>query len=111
MALAAAGMLALPGSTVLGQDASPAGAQGEVLYEITVPEAAIPDALGKVVVEEWTVDPGTDVSIHHDNEGILGRAMTVESGQLAVTPAYDALLWTGGAALGGSPVTVPVAYQ
>ena len=50
-------------------------AQGEVLYEVTVPPEAIPDALGKIVVEEWTVAPGTDVSIPYDNEGILGRGM------------------------------------
>jgi hypothetical protein len=99
--------LTLGGLPALGQETSPAGGQGEVLYEITVPEAAIPDAVWKIVADEWTVAPGTDVTIPHDNEGILGRGMFVESGQLAVTPAYDALLWTGEAAQGGSPATVP----
>ena len=99
--------LALGGLPAMAQEESPAVGQGEVLYEITVPETAIPDALGKVVVEEWTVAPGTDVTIAYDNEGILGRGMIVESGQLEVTPAYDALLWTGEAAQGGSPVIIP----
>ena len=99
--------LALSGALALAQDASPAGSQGEVLYEITVPPEAIPDSLGKIVVDEWTVAPGTDVSIPYDNEGILGRGMYLESGGLTVTPAYDALLWTGEIAQSGSPVIAP----
>ncbi len=95
------------GAPALAQDASPVPAQDEVLYEITVPPEAIPDSLGKIVVDEWTVAPGTDVSIPYDNEGILGRGMYLESGELTVTPAYDALLWTGEAVRGGSPVIAP----
>ena len=103
--------LALGGLPVAAQDASPAGAQDEVLYEITVPPEAIPDRLGKIVVDEWTVDSGTDVSIPYDNEGILGRGMYLESGELTVTPAYDALLWTGEAARGGSQVIAPAGEE
>ena len=97
------------GLPALAQEASPVPAQDEVLYEITVPPEAIPDSLGKIVVEEWTVAPGTDVSIPYDNEGILGRGMYLESGGLTVTPAYDALLWTGEAIRGGPPVIAPAA--
>ena len=99
------------GAPALAQDASPVPAQDEVLYEITVPPEAIPDSLGKIVVDEWTVAPGTDVSIPYDNEGILGRGMYLESGGLTVTPAYDALLWTGEAVRGGSPVIAPAAEE
>ena len=101
--------LVLSGALALAQNASPVPAQDEVLYEITVPPEAIPDSLGKIVVDEWTVAPGTDVSIPYDNEGILGRGMYLESGGLTVTPAYDALLWTGEAVRGGSPVIAPAA--
>jgi hypothetical protein len=37
--------LALGGVPTLAQEASPAGARAEVLFEITVPTEAIPDAL------------------------------------------------------------------
>ena len=47
--------------------------------------------------------------IPYDNEAILGRGMTW-SGGLTVTPAYDALLWTG-EAVGGSPVIAPAGEQ
>lgn len=45
--------------------------------------------------------PGVEAVIGIDNEGIRGRFLYVESGQLKIVPMVDSPIWLDGAALGG----------
>ena len=107
------------GSVALAQDdaSGQIEALSEVIWELAIPREALPDDFVKLVMEDWTLAPGTDTSDARasalGNEANRGRGLVIESGELVITPATDALLWrgaTGDAETSpvGEPVTLAV---
>ena len=104
--------LALGGLLVAGQEASPEAsgpdeATTELLFEVTLPPGVMSDQLERINTGGLTIAPGVETVLGTDIEPIRGRVLYLESGRLVVTPMVDSPVWQGGAALGGSPVTVP----
>jgi hypothetical protein len=59
------------------------------------------DRLERINSGGLIVDPGVEATIGTANEGIRGRFMYVESGELVITPMVDSPVWQAGAARGG----------
>jgi len=95
------------GLPVLGQEASPSGVTGDVLYAITVPAESIPIGLVKIPVDQWTIAPGVDAVTSLSNEAIRGRGCLVRSGTLVVRPVTDSQLWRAGDAVHGPSSVAP----
>jgi hypothetical protein len=104
LSLAATVTLALLGSPVgtalaQGDQAGEAEVFTEVVWELSIPGSALPDDFVKLVMEDWSLAPGTDTSDSGasvlGNEANRGRGVIIESGELVITPATDALLWRG----------------
>ena len=122
MSMVAALTLALLGSPVgtalaQGDQAGEADVSAEVVWELSIPGSALPDDFVKLVMEDWSLAPGTDTSDARasvlGNEANRGRGLIVESGELVIAPATDALLWrdaTGDAETSpaGEPMTLGV---
>lgn len=111
LSLAGAVILALLGGlggVVLAQEESAADDSGtnEVLFEIVVPPEVMPSELGKINLEQQTLEPGFDAAIGVSNESMRSRAAYVAEGELDITPMVDAWLWRGQAAIGGPPEVV-----
>jgi hypothetical protein len=96
--------LALGGLPALAQETSgePEGLATELLFEATLPPGAMGGYLERINSGGLTVAPGAEAVIGIDNEGMRGRFLYVESGQIAITPMVDSPVWLEGAALGGS---------
>ena len=86
------------GSTILAQDDGP-GATSKVVWELAIPAEAVPSDFVKLVMEDWTIDPGIDTSGEFasvlGNEALRSRGLVVESGEVEVTPASEAMVWRG----------------
>lgn len=97
------------GGTALAQDdvSGETEAMSEVVWELAIPNEALPDDFVKLVMEDWTLDPGIDTSGEFasvlGNEALRGRGLVIESGEVDVTPATEAMLWPGAK---GDPETV-----
>ena len=97
-------------ATAVAQDEGPdgAGVERDVLWELMIPTEALPTDFVKLVAEDWTVAPGADsagsTASVLGNEAFRGRGVVIESGELIVMPAADAMLWRDTAA---DPVVVP----
>ena len=91
-----------------GDQAGEAEASTEVVWELSIPGWALPHDFVKLVLEDWTLAPGTDTSDSGasvlGNEAYRGRGLIVESGELVITPATDVLFWRGAT---GDPETGP----
>lgn len=107
------------GGSVIAQaeEADLETATEEVLWELSVPSEALPDDFVKLVIEDWTIAPGTDTTGSTasvlGNEALRGRGLVIETGKLIITPATEAMLWrgtTGGPRMSpaGEPVTLAV---
>ncbi len=98
------------GGTALAQgDASgETEAMSKVVWELAIPSEALPDDFVKLVMEDWTLDPGIDTSGEFasvlGNEALRGRGLVIESGEVEITPATEAMLWRGAE---GDPVSSP----
>lgn len=98
------------GGTALAQDdaSGETEAMSEVVWELAIPNEALPDDFVKLVMEDWTLDPGIDTSGELTsvlgNEALRGRGLVIESGEVDVIPATEAMLWPGAK---GDPETVP----
>ena len=112
-------LLGMPVGTALaqGDEAAEAEVFTEVVWELPIPASALPDDFVKLVMEDWTLAPGTDTSDTRasvlGNEANRGRGLIIESGELVITPATDALLWRGSTgdaetSPAGEPVTLAV---
>ena len=93
-------------SVALAQDKAE-GVTEELLFEVTLPPGVMSDWLERIGTSGLTFAPGVEAVIGTDNEGMRGRVLYVESGELVVTPMVDSPVWQGGAALGGSPGVAP----
>ena len=55
-----------------------------VVWELAIPGEALPDDFVKLVMEDWTLDPGIDTSGQFasvlGNEALRGRGLVIESG-------------------------------
>jgi hypothetical protein len=89
----------------------------EVIWELPVPSEALPDDFVKLVIEDWTLAPSTDTAESTasvlGNEALRGRGLVIETGELSVTPATEAMLWRGTTgdpqmSPAGEPVTLAV---
>jgi hypothetical protein len=89
----------LGGAVVAQDDPVTVDAVSETAWELPIPVDALPTEFVKLVVEEWTLAPGTDTTGDRasvlGNEALRGRGLVVEGGEWLVTPATDALLWQG----------------
>ena len=96
------------GGTVLtqGESAADVADTSEVLFEVVLPPEVMPTELGKINLEQQTLQPGFDASIGVSNEAMRGRAAYVAEGELRVVPMVDAWLWRAQAATGGPPEVV-----
>jgi hypothetical protein len=104
LSLVATVILTLLGGTggiALGQvdGSSETEAMSDVVWELAIPSEAIPDDFVKLVMEDWTLDPGIDtggesVSVL-GNEALRGRGLVIESGEVEITPATEAMVWRG----------------
>lgn len=98
----------LGGAAVAQDDPVTVDAVSETAWELPIPVDALPTEFVKLVVEEWTLAPGTDTTGDRasvlGNEALRGRGLVVEGGEWLVTPATDALLWQGTV---GEPGTTP----
>ena len=89
------------GGAVLAQDevSGETEAMPDVVWELTIPSEAIPDDFVKLIMEDWTLDPGIDTSGESasvlGNEALRGRGLVIESGEVEITPATEAMLWRG----------------
>ena len=85
-----------------------AEAMSDVVWELLIPSEAVPDDFVKLVVEDWTLEPGIDTSGEFasvlGNEALRGRGLVIESGDVAITPATEAMLWRGAQ---GDPTSSP----
>ena len=89
------------------EDVAPAdGFASDVMFEITLPAAAMPARLGRVNMEIHTIEPGVDAEVGIGNEAARGKALYIESGELLIEPMVDALHWAPGTTLDGSASTV-----
>lgn len=83
-------------------------AMSNVVWELAIPGEALPDDFVKLVMEDWTLDPGIDTSGAFasvlGNEALRGRGLVIESGEVEITPATEAMLWRGAA---GDPASSP----
>jgi hypothetical protein len=98
----------LGGAAVAQDETGASEATRETRLELTIPAAALPTDFVSLVVENWTLAPGTDTTTGSSgvlgNEALRGRGLVVESGGLLVTPATEALLWRD---LTGEPEMTP----
>jgi hypothetical protein len=89
------------GSMVAAQDdaSGETEAMSDVVWELAIPSEAIPDDFVKLVMEDWTLDPGIDTGGEYvsvlGNEALRGRGLVIESGEVEITPATEAMLWRG----------------
>jgi hypothetical protein len=89
------------GGAALAQDevSGETEAMSDVVWELAIPNEAIPDDFVKLIMEDWTLDPGIDTSGDPTsvlgNEALRGRGLVIESGEVEVTPATQAMLWRG----------------
>lgn len=96
-------------SAVAQDDAtSTAQATSEVVWELAIPSEALPDDFVKLLTEDWTLDAGVDTSGQFasvlGNEALRGRGLVIESGEVQVMPATEAMLWR---ATEGDPEGIP----
>jgi hypothetical protein len=97
--IAAVLLLGAPINGALSADAGTddLGFGGETLAELSVPSWALPDDLAALVVGDWTLAAGTDVTgerhTSEANESMRNVAIMVTSGQFLIEPTVDALLW------------------
>ena len=101
--------LALGGLLAQAREASgePGEVTAELLFEVTLPPGVMSDELERINTGGLTVAPGVEAVLGTDIEPMRGRLLYVESGEIVVTPMVDSPVWQGGAALGGTPQTVP----
>jgi hypothetical protein len=109
LSLAGTAMLVLlsgASGVMLAQSAAGDGGTSEVVFEIVVPPEVMPTELGKINLEQQTIEPGLDASIGVSNESMRGRAAYVSEGELLIAPMVDAWLWRGQGVTGGPPEVV-----
>lgn len=78
-------------------DAEAASVRSEVLFELAVPSAALPEDFQGIVIEDLTLAAGTDTTgertTSQANESMRNRSFIVTSGVFVIEPTTEALLW------------------
>ena len=105
--LASVSMLFLP-ATITAQDATPItpSIERQVLFEMTLMPADLPDQFVKLDFDRSTVAPGADITFGALDEGIRGRGLYLESGELLVKSLVPSPVWRGNEEIGAPPEVV-----